>query len=443
MTATTASVDEQMRVLMSGVEYGDPHIQATMEHELRLRLGEGRPLRVYCGFDPTAVDLHLGHMIPMLKLRQFQRFGHEVTFLIGTMTGIVGDPSDKTAARQMLTVDEVNRNAETWLSQAFRVLDRQQTVVKRNGDWLAPLSLADVVQLASHFTVGQFLDHETFRQRMTEGKPLYVHEFIYALMQAYDAHVLKTDVQVGGVDQLFNIMAGRQLQHALGERPLVAVCVPLLTGTDGTLKMSKSVGNSINMDDSPADMYGKVMSIPDSLMASYYTLVLGLTSDEVATVGREGNPMAAKKRLARGVVALLYDEAAADAAQAEFERVFQRREEPEEAQELSWDDLEFSEADKPADNISWRDLPFGTLIVAGMPVRDYLLSRGAPILLATFVSGFGGVSMSEARRLIQQGAVSIDGKPVTKAIGNVKPGSVVRVGRHRFFKIGQPKNWPR
>src|SRR3972149_1033051 len=136
MTATTASVDEQMRVLMSGVEYGDPHIQATMEHELRLRLGEGRPLRVYCGFDPTAVDLHLGHMIPMLKLRQFQRFGHEVTFLIGTMTGIVGDPSDKTAARQMLTVDEVNRNAETWLSQAFRVLDRQQTVVKRNGDWL-------------------------------------------------------------------------------------------------------------------------------------------------------------------------------------------------------------------------------------------------------------------------------------------------------------------
>src|SRR3990170_3968263 len=178
MTATTASVDEQMRVLMSGVEYGDPHIQATMEHELRLRLGEGRPLRVYCGFDPTAVDLHLGHMIPMLKLRQFQRFGHEVTFLIGTMTGIVGDPSDKTAARQMLTV-------------------------------------------------GQVLDHETFRQRMTEGKPLYVHEFIYALMQAYDAHVLKTDVQVGGVDQLFNIMAGRQLQHALGERPLVAVCVPL------------------------------------------------------------------------------------------------------------------------------------------------------------------------------------------------------------------------
>ena len=219
MATIEASVEEQLGVLLRGVEYGDANIEATMREELAERLALGRPLRVYCGFDPNAVGLHLGHLIPMLKLRQFQRFGHEVTFLIGTMTGIVGDPSDKTAARQMLTTEDVDANSRTWLDQAYRVLDRDKTIVRRNGDWLAPLTLTEVVELASHFTVAQFLDHETFRNRMTEGKPLYLHEFIYALMQAYDAFFMETDVQVGGVDQLFNIMAGRQLQRARGERP--------------------------------------------------------------------------------------------------------------------------------------------------------------------------------------------------------------------------------
>lgn len=402
MATLNASVEEQMRVLMAGTEYGDPHIRATMEAELRERLHEGRPLRVYCGFDPTSTELTLGNLVPMLKLRQFQRFGHEVTFLIGTMTGIVGDPSDKTAARQMLTEEEVNRNAETWLRQAFRVLDREKTLVRRNGDWLAKLTLAEVVQLASHFTVGQFLDHETFRLRLREGKPLYLHEFIYALMQAYDAYYMKTDVQVGGVDQLFNIMAGRQLQRALGEPPLIAVCLPLLVGTDGKLKMSKSVGNYIGLDDPPADMYGKVMSIPDGLMPSYYTLLLGLTAQEAAQA-TAGHPMAAKKRLAHGIVALLHGEAAADAAQEEFERVFQRRQAPAAAVEVP--------------------VPLG--------------SDGKAVVDIISVIAFATASRSEARRLLAQGAVSINGQPVREHEVTVEAGTIIRVGSHRFLRIVQ------
>lgn len=263
MSTVKASVEEQLSVLLRGVEYGAPNIEATMRAELAERLAQGRPLRVYAGFDPTFTGLTLGNLVPMLKLRQFQRFGHEVTFLMGTMTAMIGDPSDKTATRRMLTAEEVEANTKSWLDQAYRVLDRDKTVVQRNGDWLAPLSLAEVVDLASSFTVAQFLEHETFRKRMAENKPLYIHEFIYALMQAYDAFTLETDVQVGGVDQLFNIMAGRHLQRARGARPLVAICTPLLIGTDGNLKMSKSVGNSINLDEAPAEVYGKVMSIPD------------------------------------------------------------------------------------------------------------------------------------------------------------------------------------
>jgi tyrosyl-tRNA synthetase len=440
MAKIEASVEEQMSVLMRGVEYGDPNIQRTMEEDLRELLSTGRPLRVYCGFDPTFTGLTLGNLVPMLKLRQFQRFGHEVTFLMGTMTAVIGDPSDKTSARQMLTMEAVEANMQDWLNQAFRVLDPEKTIVRRNGDWLAPLALKDVVDVASNFTVAQFLEHETFRNRMAEAKPLYVHEFIYALMQAYDAYIMKTDVQVGGVDQLFNIMAGRTLQRARGERPLVAVCLPLLIGTDGHLKMSKSTGNSILIDEAPAEMYGKLMSIPDSLITNYFTLLTDIPNDELAAVEKgigDGSlhPMDTKKRLARTIVALLHGDAAAEAAQAEFERVFQQRQQPEEsAGMIAWRELAFAD-ERPPEDVPWRDMPFAQLLVAGMSPQDYLRQKGAPVLIATLVSRFGGVSMSEARRLIDQGAVSIDGEPVTKAIGNVKPGALVKIGRHRFFRV--------
>ena len=409
MTTTSATVEEQMRVLMRGVEYGDPHIQQTMEEELRARLAEGRPLRVYCGFDPTATELTLGNLVPMLKMRQFQRFGHDVTFLIGTMTGIIGDPSDKTSTRQRLTVEDVLSNSRDWLRQAYRVLDESKTNVERNGDWLAPLSLAEMVELASNFTVAQFLEHETFRRRMAEGRPLYLHEFIYALMQAYDAFHMKTDVQLGGSDQLFNIMAGRQLQRAMGERPLIAVTTPLLLGTDGHIKMSKSVGNYVGLDEPPAEMYGKVMSIPDALIVNWFTLLTDETNETIAAIERgmaDGavNPMNAKKQLARTIVALLYDEAGADAAQQEFERVFQRREDP---------------SDSAADLA----LALDSSGKASVDITHVVTQAGA------------APSRSQARRLLSEGAIALDGEVLTEPRVELCKGQLLRVGRHRFFRI--------
>jgi tyrosyl-tRNA synthetase len=297
---------------------------------------------------------------------------------------------------------------QTWLQQAARVLDPDMTEIARNGDWLSSLSLTEVVEIASNFTVAQFLEHETFRNRMAEGRPLYLHEFIYALMQAYDAHHLQTDVQVGGIDQLFNILAGRQLQRALGERPLIAVTTPLLIGTDGALKMSKSVGNAIFLNEPPAEMYGKLMSIPDALMLNYFTLLTETPSEELAAIerglaDRTLNPMETKKRLARSVVALLYDEDAAGDAQAEFERVFQRGEEPEAAQALP---LVLDEDGKTSVDIT------ATLSAAGVVT-----------------------SRSEARRLLQQGAIGLDGETIRAAQVLLTEGSVLRVGRHRFLRV--------
>jgi len=406
---TTPSAEEQLRTLMRGVEYGDPHIHRTMEEELRERLREGRPLRVYCGFDPTSTDLTIGNLVPMLKMRQFQRFGHEVTFLFGTMTGIVGDPSDKTAARQMLTMEQVEANAREWLRQVYRVLDRERTVIRRNGDWLAGMTLAEVIELGSHFTVAQFLERETFAKRLEEHKPIYVHEFLYALMQARDAVELRTDVQIGGVDQLFNIMAGRILQRDLGQRPLVAVCTPLLIGTDGHLKMSKSTGNYIGMDDAPADMYGKVMSIPDSLVLNWFTLLTEVPNEELRDIERQleaggGRAMELKKRLAREIVGLLNGPEAAQEAQAEFERVFQRRERPEE-----------SALELPLD--------LGPAGEAEFDLTQVLVACG------------GVPSRAEARRLLSQGAISVDGVQVTAPRVALRQGAVIRVGRHRFFRV--------
>ena len=412
MTAVVeATVEEQMRVLMRGVEYGEPHIQATMEEELRVRLAEGRPLRVYAGFDPTSSDLTLGNLVPMLKLRQFQRFGHEVTFLFGTMTGIVGDPSDRTATRRMLTTEEVDANAQNWLRQVYRVLDRDRTVIRKNADWLAGLTLAEVIDLGSHFTVAQFLERESFRLRLEQSRPIYVHEFLYALMQAYDAHYLQTDVQVGGVDQLFNILAGRTLQRDLGEKTLIAVTTPLIIGTDGHLKMSKSTGNYVGLDDAPADMFGKIMSIPDALMLNYFTLLTDVGNDELSAMeaglaDRTLNPMDTKKRLAHSIVELLYDAASADEAQAEFERVFQRRQDP-------------------SDSASEVSLELGPDGKAMVDITQVVVLAGATS------------SRAEARRLLNQGAISVDGEVLGAPQVELNEGAIIRVGRHRFYRIAR------
>lgn len=328
-----ASIDEQVEVLMSGTEYGDPKTKEEMRAALRERLleaeREGRALRVYCGYDPRTADLHLGHTITMRKLRQFQEFGHDVTFLIGTFTSTIGDPSDKDKARDQLTLQAVEENARTYAQQAFKILDPEKTRVRRNDEWLAPLDFADIIRLASNFTVQQFLVRENFANRMAANQPIYLHEFFYALMQAYDAVAQEADVQVGGQDQLFNILvAGRKLQTGLGQKPQIAIIMgESLPGTDGTAKMSKSTGNHIPLLSEPWDMFGKVMSVPDKAMLLYYKLLLGwqeaqLRELETGMANGTLHPNEVKMRLAREIVSIFHSPQDAEQAQKRWDEVF-------------------------------------------------------------------------------------------------------------------------
>lgn len=331
-----ASIDEQVEVLMSGAAYGDPETRENMKKDLRERLieaeKEGRPLRVYCGYDPRTADLHLGHTISMRKLRQFQDFGHDVTFLIGTFTSMIGDPSDKDKARDQLTVEQVEENARTYEEQAFKILDPEKTRVRRNDEWLSPLDFADIIRLASNFTVQQFLVRENFAKRVDSNQPIYLHEFFYALMQAYDAVAQEADVQVGGQDQLFNILvAGRKLQSALGQKPQIALIMgESLPGTDGSDKMSKSQGNHIPLLTEPWDMYGKVMSVPDKAMPIYHKLLLGWQQSQLDELekGLESgdlHPNEVKMALARELVKIFYSEEDAEAAQKRWDEVFRSK----------------------------------------------------------------------------------------------------------------------
>jgi tyrosyl-tRNA synthetase len=398
------SIDEQTALLMRGADYGDPQIARHMAGELRKRLSEGRPLRVYCGYDPTAPDIHLGHTVSIRRLRQFQDLGHEVIFLIGNFTGQIGDASDKDSARPQKAPEEIAENARTYADQAFKILDRERTAVRHNADWLGKLAFWDVVRLASHFTVQQFLIRENFRKRWDAGDPVWMHEFFYALMQAYDAVVLKADVQLGGTEQLFNLMAGRKLQEVFGQRPQVCITLPILVGTDGHRRMSKSTGNYIGVDEPPEAQYGKAMSLPDGAMSNYFNLVTRWSPEEIAALehslsdGRL-HPMEAKRRLAREIVDIFHGSEAADRAAAHFERVHQRRDLPEE-----------------------------------MPV----FALSAPTsLLDLLVEAHLAPSRSEGRRLIQQGGVKLDGQSVEDiaAVVRADRASVLQVGKRRFLRI--------
>src|SRR5512135_1843933 len=317
------NIDEQVGLLMQGTEYGDEALKAAMAADLRQRLvdsqKDGRPLRVYCGFDPTSSDLHLGHTIPMRKLRQFQELGNDITFLVGNYTSLIGDPSDKDKLRPQLTADEVAHNSQTYAEQAYKILDRTKTRVRHNAEWLSELSFADLIKIASNFTVQQFLQRENFKLRMERNDPIYLHETFYALMQAYDAVAQNTDVQVGGSDQLFNIVvAGRKLQEAMGQKPQIGIIMGILPGTDGVVKMSKSLGNHIPILSTPEDMYGKVMSVPDSAMLQFFKLVTRYTPPQIAKLERglaagTLHPRDVKMELAREIVSIFYS---AEAAQA-------------------------------------------------------------------------------------------------------------------------------
>ena len=401
------NIDEQIELLLQGTEYGDEELKKAMAKELRERLvdarKEGRPLRVYCGFDPTHVDLHLGHTIPMRKMRQFQDLGHEVTFLIGSYTALVGDPSDKNKARPVLTEEQVTENAKTYTDQAFRVLDREKTKVRYNGEWLSKLSLVDLIRLGQNFTVQQFLARENFSKRLESGEPIFLHETFYALMQGYDAVVQETDVQIGGTDQLFNIIvAGRKLQEALGQKPLVGVICGILPGTDGVQRMSKSTGNIVPINSGAEDMYGKVMSVPDFAMGTYSRLVSRWTPgeiDEMEKAVKAGtlHPRDAKMKLAREIVSIFYSDEEAQAAEEAFIRLFQQKETPD-------------------------DMP------------EYALSDGATVM--DVLTGAGLVSSkSEARRLIDQKGVRLDGETLERGDEIFPHPGVLQVGKRRFVRV--------
>ena len=415
-------VEEQLAAIMRGTDFGDEGTRRTMERELRERLASGRPLRIYCGYDPTSVDLHLGHTLTMRKLRTFQDLGHEVTFLIGNFTGLVGDPSDKDKTRPMLTPEQLAANAETYADQAFRILDRERTTIRYNADWLGELGFADVVRLASKFTVAQFLERDNFARRWERHDAVYVSEFMYALMQAYDAVALEADVQVGGSEQLFNLMAGRVLQREHGQPPQIVITVPILVGTDGQLRMSKSTGNYIGIDEPPNAMFGKLMSIPDEAMRDYFTLLTGLATAEVEALltsveGGATSAIDAKKRLALEVTAGLYPRVEAAEAQRYFEATFQRRETPEEMIEVA--------------------LPLAGDAAGGVSSSAAGEADGASeerldrVLVAANVAESGG----EVRRLVKQGAVQVNGERVEAFDLAVRAGDEIRVGRHRFLRI--------
>lgn len=406
------TIDEQVDILMSGAEYGDPQTKINMTKELCERLTEaektGRPLRVYCGYDPRTADLHLGHTITMRKLRQFQELGHDVTFLIGSFTSLIGDPSDKDSARDQLTREQVQENARTYAEQAFKILDRDLTRVRFNDEWLATLDFADIIRLASNFTVQQFLVRENFKKRLDDGLPIYLHEMFYGLMQGYDAVAQETDVQVGGQDQLFNIVvAGRKLQEAMGQRPQVAIIMgESLPGTDGEIKMSKSLGNHIPILAEPWDMFGKVMSLPDKAMPIFHKLILGWSPAQVKEL-EQGlasgaiHPNEAKMRLARDIVSIFHSSPDAEAAQKRWDEVFR------------------SHGGLP------EDMPEETLSAP---------EKVVDILRRLEMVGSG----SEAKRLMQQNGIRLNEQPITDAHATVSLDmlpAVLQVGKRKFVRL--------
>ncbi len=401
------NIDEQVALLMQGTEYGDENLAQDMASELRQRLmeaqAEGRPLRVYCGYDPTKPDLHLGHTVTMRKLRQFQDLGHEVTFLVGTYTSLIGDPSDKNMLRPQLSPETVEENARTYAEQAFVVLDRQKTKIRYNSEWLAGLKLVDMIRLGSNFTIQQFLTRENFRNRWDRGDAIYLHETFYSLMQGFDAFSLKTDVQVGGTDQLFNIItAARKVMMFLGEKPNIGIITGILPGTDGVVKMSKSVGNHIPINTTAEDMYGKTMSVPDEAMGKFFRLVTRWTPPQIAAKEKamaDGtlHPRDAKMQLAFEITSSFYGDEAASRAQDEFVRLFQKHSAPS---DLS----EFHLAD-------------------GQNVLEVLVAAG-------LVS-----SRSEGRRLVEQHGVRLDGQVLENPTEIFPHPGVLQAGKRRFVRV--------
>lgn len=379
-------------------------------------LESGKKLRLKLGLDPSKPDLHIGHAVLLRKLRALQEMGHTVVLIVGDWTAQIGDPSGQSIMRPMLTAAEVKENAETYMRQFFHVVDKERTEVRWQTEWFSDFTLDKVVELTSRFTVAQMLQREDFRQRFEAQQPLGIHELLYPLLQAYDSVAIEADVEFGGSDQLFNMLVGRELQEAIGQEPQIVFTMDLLVGIDGHQKMSKSLGNTIDLEDPPAEKFGKVMSIPDEALLKYLTLATDLPDEEIQFLQKKVEQggveaLEVKKTLGREIVAMFHGEAAANEAETEFERVFQKQETPEEVEEVSLGEL----AAHAVDNSQEYNLP------------KLLHEKGfAP-------------SVAEARRLIKQGAVHVLEGPnkggVTSPQMELVAGLVLRVGKHRFLKI--------
>lgn len=390
--------------------------EVIVEAELRQMLESGRKLRLKEGFDPSAPDIHVGYMATLRKLRQFQELGHQVVLIIADWTAQIGDPSGMSTTRQMLSAEQVRANAQTYMDQFFMVVDRDKTEIRWQNEWFGKFTLADVIQLASKFTVAQFLAREDFSNRYNAGKPIAITELLYPLLQAYDSVAIEADVEFGGLDQKFNFLVGRELQAMMGQPPQQCFMTPLLIGTDGSLKMSQSLGNYIGVAEPPEQIYGKVMSIPDSLIIDYFELLTDVPDDEIrefrlAMADNTVNPMDLKKRLASDIVTQLYDQKAATAAGEHFASVVQRKEMPEDIQEsyVSFNKLTSEQSGKLYIDIS------RLLVETGL-----------------------AESRSEANRLISQGGTVIADEVVssrTLPIETVPSGSIIKVGKRRFAKV--------
>lgn len=379
------------------------------EEGLRKLLSSGRSLRLKQGFDPSRPDIHLGHVVGLRKLRQFQELGHHVILIVGDWTAQIGDPSGESVTRPMLSAEEVRDNAQSYMQQFFKVVDRERTEVRWQSDWFGNFNLSDVIRLTSRFTVAQFLARDDFHRRYAAGKPIAITEMLYPLLQAYDSVEIKADVEFGGIDQKFNCLVGRELQGMVGQQPQQVFLMPLLVGTDGVQKMSKSLGNYIGVDEPPQEMYGKIMSIPDELMMDYFDTLTDVPDEELAGFRKQVkdglNPMLLKKRLAREIVEQFHDTQAAQQAEEHFQRVFQRRELPE----------EISEFRAPADPVGG-ELHRVDIVIA---LQETSLVK----------------SRSEGKRLLSQGAVEVGGTKINSTSVEISSGDVLKVGKRGFLRI--------
>jgi tyrosyl-tRNA synthetase len=395
------NVNEQLEIIKRG------SVEVISEDELVKKLNRGKPLLIKAGFDPTAPDLHLGHTVLIHKLRQFQELGHKVLFLIGDFTGMIGDPTGKSETRKALTRDDVQKNSESYKKQVFKILDPEKTEVRFNSEWMDKMTAVDLISLAARYNVARMLERDDFHKRYKSGQSISIHEFLYPLIQGYDSVALKADVEIGGTDQKFNLLVGRELQRDYGLEAQVVLTMPLLEGTDGVNKMSKSLGNYIGITEPPKEIFGKVMSITDELMFRYYELLSNISAHEFISL-KDGvkngtvHPKDAKVTLAKEMVARFHGRDAAEQAAEEFSNIFKAGGLPDEIEEKE------------------------------------LLCDGEKVLLAVSIAKAGlASSNSDARRLIQQGGVSVDNTKITEINAELAAGKeyLVQVGKRKFAKI--------